>query len=340
MKLTFREIEPFVKSPNKAARVILLYGPDSGLVRERSDILGRTVVADLNDPFNVCVLRAETLLSDPARLSDEANAISMMGGDRLIRIEDAADKITPLLKAYLEAPSAQALVLLIAEELGPKSTLRSLCERAKNAAALPCYVDDERSVAGLIQAAVQEARQSIDRDAVTWLAANISGDRARIRRELEKLLLYKGEEGGAISLSDAQNACGYGGAQNFDDIAYSVAGRKPEAALRAFDLLMRDGENFLTILRVLQNHFRRLHMVRANIDAGQGMEEVLSKLHPPIFFKYKDAFTAQVRAWSLPALGQVLSRLAELEAQCKTTGAPAETLCAQAILGLSKSRAS
>ena len=52
MKLKFREIEPFVKHPNPAARVILVYGPDAGLIKERAEIMGKTIAPDLNDPFN------------------------------------------------------------------------------------------------------------------------------------------------------------------------------------------------------------------------------------------------------------------------------------------------
>ncbi len=338
MKLTYREIEPFVKAPNKVARVILIYGPDAGLARERGDIIGQSVVADLNDPFNVCSLKAEQLVDDPARLTDEANAISMMGGDRLIRIDDGADKLTTLIKTYLENPSPSALVVIQAGELGTKSSLRALCEKAKNAAAVPCYVEDERGLTGVIQGMVQEGGKRIERDALSWLAANISGDRRKVRSEVEKLLIYKGDEAGAISMTDAQAACGAGGAQNYDDLAYGVAGRNAEAALRAFSVLNAEGETFAPIIRVLQNHFRRLHLTKSYIAAGDSTDEAMRRLKPEIFFKYKDSFQSQLRSWSLPALEQVLGRLNDLEAQCKTTGAPVDTLCAQAILAISKSR--
>src|SRR5688572_24051534 len=100
MKLTTRNIDPFLKKPDPAARVILVYGPDNGLMRERAQQLALTIVKDLNDPFNVAALSAEILADDPARLSDEAGAISMMGGDRVIRIENAGDKLTTLIKTY------------------------------------------------------------------------------------------------------------------------------------------------------------------------------------------------------------------------------------------------
>lgn len=338
MKLTYREIEPFVKSPNKAARVIIVYGPDGGLVAERAAAMGKTVVADLHDPFNVCVLTAEQLVDDPARLSDEANAISMMGGDRLIRVDNGADKITTILKEYLMNPSMSALVIVHAGELSTKSSLRKLGESSKNAVAIPCYVEDERDLSRFIGDTLRAANKAIDRDASVWLAANISGDRAKVRSELEKLMTYKGEENSPISMKDVQAACGMAGAQGFDDLVYAVGSGNAAAAMKAYATLMDEGENFVTILRVLQGHFRKLHQAQAFVAYGMGAGEAMKKLSPPIFFKQEAAFQSQMSRWSRPVIEQVLSRLIDLEAQCKQTGMPVETLCAQAILSLSKAR--
>ena len=328
-----------MKAPDKAARVILVYGPDAGLVRERCEIIGKSVVEDLNDPFNVAVLQADALADDPARLSDEAQAVSMMGGDRLVRIEDAADKITTILKSYLEEPSDSALVVVQAGNLTPRSSLRKLCESAKNAAAVPCYVEDERDLTRFIRETLHAEKLSADADAVTWLAANISGDRAKVRSELEKLITYKGDEKSAITLAEARAACGAAGAQGLDDLVYAVAGRNSEAALKAYMTLMAEGTVFITVLRSLQNHFRRLHLVKSSIEAGADMESAMRKLSPPVFFKQAPMFKSQINSWSLPVLSQILGRLNDLEAQCKTTGMPVETLCAQAILAVSKTRA-
>lgn len=338
MKLSYREIEPFVKKPNPSARVILVYGPDSGLVRERADVMGKSVVQDLNDPFNVAALSTDILAEDPARLSDEAGAISMMGGDRLIKIDGGSDKITTVLKAYLENPSPSALVIVKAGELSTRSSLRKLCESAKNAVAVPCYVEDERDLGRLIRETLQGAGLRVDNDAVMWLSANISGDRAKVRSELEKLITYKGDEQSPLSLVDARAACGVAGAQGFDDLIYNVAGGDARAALRAYYVLTEEGTAFIAILRALQNHFRRLHQVKSVMRNGLEMDLAMKKLSPPVFFKQAPAFRGQVNMWSLPMLNVVMEKLTELEAQCKTTGAPVETLCSQAILAISKSR--
>lgn len=334
MKLAFRQIEPFVKSPDPVARVVLVYGPDDGLMRERAKLMGKTVVADLNDPFNAVTLSARTLIDDPARLMDEALALSMMGGARLIRIEDADDKLATLIKDYLTAPSAQNLVILEAGELGPRSPLRTLIEKAPNAAAVPCYVEDARDLGPVIRDTLTQNDFRIAPDAVAWLAAAVVGDRARARSEIEKLMIYMGDVK-TVTLDDVQASSGEAGVKSFDELSYATAGANPEAALAALDALIGEGTAMVAVLRVLQNHFRRLHGVRAQMDRGDDLEFIVKKLQPPLFFKQEAAFRAQCVRWTLPQLEKVLLRLATLEADCKKTGAPDETLCRQAILSIS-----
>jgi DNA polymerase-3 subunit delta len=338
MKLGFRDIEPFVRAPNPAARVILVYGPDNGLMKERAVTMGKTVVEDINDPFNAVTLTAAILAEDPARLSDEAGAMSMMGGDRLIRVEDAGDKLTSLLKTYLENPSETALIILEAGELSPRSSLRKLCESAKNAAAVPCYVEDERDVARLIRETLQKDQLNIDNDAAQWLATNISGDRGKVRSELEKLAIYKGDDQSPITLDDVRACCGEAGALAVDDLVNATAGSQPELALKTFNKLMEEGISFMVVLRSLQNHFARLHITKAKVQNGESIDQAIKTLAPPIFFKAQAQFKAQANRWSLNGITKVLDKLATLEADCKKTGAPVETLCAQAVLGISKAR--
>lgn len=335
MKLSWKEIEPFVKKPDAKARAILIYGPDDGLMRERAATIGRSVVSDLNDPFNVTVLSGDILNDDPARLNDEAKAMSMMGGARLIRIEGANDKLTVLLKDYLADPSTENLVILEAGELGPKSSLRMLFEKSPNAAALPCYVDDERAVSGLIKQTLSESGYAIQGDANAWLAQNIAGDRKRARSEIDKLIIYMGDISKTVTLNDVMAACGEAGDQSLDDLLYAIGAGKTDAALRAYNKLLGEGAAIVTILRTLQNHFRRLHYTKSLMKEGLGADEAMKKLQPPIFFKNADPFKAQLRKWNEDRLLSILSRLSQVEAQTKQTGAPVETLGAQVVLSLS-----
>lgn len=333
MKLAWKDIEAFVKKPNAKARAILVYGPDDGLVKERADTMGKSVVADLADPFNVAILTGEILSEDGARLSDEAGAMSMMGGARLIRVEDASDKHTTIFKDYLDNPSGENLVILKAGELGPKSSLRLLFEKQDNAAAVPCYVDDERAVSNLIRQTLTENGYTIQSDAMAWLAANIAGDRLRVRMELDKLMIYMGGTKN-VSFDDVRASCGEAGDQSLDDLIYSIGNGKIDAALRAYNKLIEEGVPVVTILRSLQNHFRRLHYTKSLMADGLGADEAMKKLQPAVFFKFSDSFKSQLRKWPEGKLLNFQQRLSNVEAQTKQTGTPVETLCSQVILSL------
>jgi DNA polymerase-3 subunit delta len=337
MKLTWKQIDPFLKSPDPKARVVLVYGPDNGLMRERAKTIAKTVVDDLDDPFNVVTLNTDILAEDPARLNDEAMAISMMGGARLIKIEQASDKLTTTIKDYLENPSPENLVIVEADALGTRSSLRQLCEKSKNAAALPCYVEDERGVANVIRETLSNAGYFINADAVQILAANVMGDRTRVRSELEKLMLYMGDEKN-ITAEHIFESTGNIAEANLDDLVYSVGGGNTKKAIESYNRLIGEGVADIAILRSLQNHFRRLHYTQSLMQSGKSIDQAVKSLTPPIFFKVEPAFKAQINKWQGPKLDMILQKLVELEAQTKRTGTPVQTLCSQAILSISAVR--
>ena len=136
-------------------------------------------------------------------------------------------------------------------------------------------------------------------------------------------------------MNDVQACCGETGVQSLDNLIYSVAGNQPAKALKTYNQLLGDGVNFIVIVRALQNHFRRLHITKARMEQGTSTDIAMKSLMPPVFFKQQNEFRYQAKRWNIKSLNKIMSRLMELEAQCKQTGAPVETLCSQAILGIS-----
>jgi len=334
MKVPFKEIKNFAQNPPANLAAVLVFGADYGLMKERVQTMAKTVVPDINDPFNVSDIDLETL-ENVSQIIDEANTVSMMGGKRLIRIRSGADKLTATLKEYLKNPNPDAMLIIEAGELNTRSTLRSLVEKAKNAAALPCYVEEARDLVTLIGQKLGEEGLRIDRDAQTWLAENLSGDHQRAKSEIEKLVLYKGkEDGGQITVMDVMQSSGLAGAQSMDDLVYAVADRNIKSALKSLEALTQDGIPAVAVLRGLQNHFRKLLQVRAQMDSGANAPEALASLTPPLFWKVKDRFAGQVRNWGTQTLHDTLTTLADIEAKTKSTGYNPDTLVGQFIATL------
>src|SRR5258708_6811277 len=64
--LKSHQVDAFVARP--AQPVVLVFGPDSGLVRERAQALVRASVDDINDPFSLARLDCDELAGEPTRV--------------------------------------------------------------------------------------------------------------------------------------------------------------------------------------------------------------------------------------------------------------------------------
>lgn len=337
MKLKYNEIEAFVKSPQAYAQAILVYGPDEGLVRERMGNFAKHIVADINDPFNVVEITGGTIEDDPSRLIDEAKSISMLGGRRVIRVRDAEDKITTILKEVLKSLTADdALILIEGKNLGSKSSLRALCENAKNAVVIPCYVDDAGTIERLIGEGLKSAGYNISSDARAYMAAGVVGDRAVVRSEIDKLITYTGTETKNITLDDVTACIGNSAALSLEDIAKHVASGQFAAAERILQSVLSEGMSAVAVTRSLQSYFLKLHLVKAHLQKGEPMDSALKKLRPPLFWKTEKDFRLQLQLWEMPRLEQAIFVMAGVEAKCKQTGGDAYTLCSRAILSLTQ----
>jgi DNA polymerase III subunit delta len=196
VKLGAAQIERFLRAPDPKAVAVLIYGPDDGLVRERVERLVGTVLDDPKDPFRLSEFSGDGVRSDPARLVDEARALCLVGGRRVVRVRQASDQVTPAVRSLLALDRIEALVVLEAGELPGGSSLRRLAEGSPNAAALPCYRDEGRGLEALIDRLLAERGLAADAEARDHLLRNLGADRALTRMEIDKLALYMGAPAG------------------------------------------------------------------------------------------------------------------------------------------------
>jgi DNA polymerase-3 subunit delta len=119
------DIDSFVARPDPSRAVVLVFGPDAGLVSERADKIIAASVDDTNDPFSLVRLDGDTIASDPARLIDEATTVPLFGGRRAIRVRAGARNIVPAIEALLSVPLRDCRVVIEAGDLRKTAPLRS-----------------------------------------------------------------------------------------------------------------------------------------------------------------------------------------------------------------------
>ena len=184
------DADAFAARPDAARPIVLLYGPDAGLVRERAERIIRGSVEDLNDPFALVRLEGDDLASNPSRLPEEAHTVPLFGGKRAIWIKAGGRNFAPAVEMVLATPPVDCRIVIEAGELRKTSPLRTACEKAKAAAAIGCFADNERDLARLIEEEMRAAKLTISPEARASLVILIGGDRQASRSEIRKLALY------------------------------------------------------------------------------------------------------------------------------------------------------
>lgn len=316
--------------------IILVYGPDRGLVSERSDMLATLSGVDLDDPFSVIRLDPDTLKSDPARLIDEANSLGLFGGQRLIRVKGAGNErpLLETLSSLSDSPPPQTLILIEAGDLKKGTGLRKLVEDARNALAVPCYSDAGRAVHALIDAELSSAGLRIAGPARERLVDLLGGDRLASRGELQKLALYCKDKD-VIDDDDVMAIIGDMAALSVDEAVDAIL----TGDLNAIDLsLQRVTASKTPIFAVLQaclRQFQVIEVLRCAIEAdGKTISTVMNEHGRRIHFQRKAAVETSVRAWPLADLAAALDHLQKAILESRRQAALSDSIGRQALLAL------
>ena len=327
-----RDIEKFLSRPDIGVGLILIYGPDTGLVSETGGRLVRQFAGDPPDPDTLSVLHMSEIDADPQRLGILARSPSLFGGGTTIRVRGASNKLTATLTELLDE-QAQAVFIVEGGDLKPSESLRKLAESRRDARAVPCYADSGQTIDALIRDTFRQANITLETDLVGMLRDMLGNDRQITRRELEKLVLFAGP-GGNLIRDDVIRLCGDHAALAVDMVVDAIATGHARKFDDALTRATSAGTDMQRLLIVSQQHFMRLRTMRAEIDAGKGTDQVLSRATPRIHFSRKSSFEQQLRIWSDDGLAAANVRLAAAIADSRKTGALAPAIARQAMLAV------
>ena len=327
MKLDARRLPAFLRDPGPT-RVVLLHGEDEGLVRQRADALTQAVIGARDDPFRVAWLARE----DHARLAEEASAIAMMGGRRVVRVRDAGDGLAAAAAELVKAAGDSLVVMEASGALPSRSKLRVLIEAMPEGAAIACYPEEGRALSDRIASGLSTAGISLDPDALAYVVDRAGSDSAAVGGEIEKLILYAGEER-RLGLDDVRACVGDAGAVAFDDAVFAATSGDAAAADRALERALAEGTAPVAVARGMLGHLAKLHLARARMAEGMSAEEAARGVRPPVFFKRVPEFTKALRHWDQPKLTLAMRETRRVELLCKQTGSP-DTLLVRRLLSV------
>jgi DNA polymerase-3 subunit delta len=328
-----QDVDAFIARPDPARAIVLIFGADAGLVRERAEAVINKSVEDVRDPFALVRLEGDALAANPSRLVEEAHTIPLFGGRRAVWIKAGGRSVAPAVEMLIAAPSAECRVVIEAGDLKRNDKLRSACERAKSAVAIACYPDTERDLARLIDEEMRAAGLNLAPDARAALIPLLGGDRRASRNEIHKLALYAAGKD-KVTLEDVFAVVADASALALDQtIDAAFAGRTGEVETQ-FAKARVAGTAPGSIISAAQRQVALLHKTRLAVDTGASADEAINGMIPPVHFRRRPLVQAALTGWTSARLSRVMAQLAEAALEARRQASLAEALAHRTLLSI------
>ena len=298
-----------VDEPDPKVRFYLFHGPDEGQSSALGDRLASALKASKQP------VASGTLRSDPALLADEAGAIDMFGGAKVIWIQPAGEEIAEAAQALLDAPASESPAVAIAGRLTKSSKLLQLADGHPLALSHVSYELDARDAERLVtELARAEGLRPQPRIAAR-IAEACANDRRMIVQELTKLALYLEASPNAPKDLDreALDAVGADMGGDFLALADLALAGDPRALGEELSRLEASGRDAIPVIRSLQRRLQMLAPIRARIDSGERPQAVMTSLGKALFWKDKPLVEKLIATWDSAGLARVADRIGALE---------------------------
>ncbi len=330
------EFDRLIERDLPSQRLYLLYGPDRGLISERAAAIAAKTGVDLKDPFSLIRLDGSDLQQAPGRLADEANALGLFGGQRLVWIK-ASGSEKGLIEgfAHLAAePPRDAYLLIEAGDLKKNAPLRKAGETARSVLSIACYADDARSLNALIDQELGKAGLRVTPEARELLRDSLGGDRIASRNEIAKLALYC-RDMPVIEESHVSEIIGDASAASVDDAVDAVLKGDMEQLTAALRKITASKTPIFLVLQSCLRQYQQLDLMRSEMDAGRRQAgDVIATLGRGLHFRRKPIVEAALRSATPAGLGRDLKRLQAAIFQSRSRAALEDDIAAQALLAV------
>ena len=309
MKSVKGSIDRSVDQPDPRIRFYLFHGPDEA----QSSALGDRLAAALKAAKHS--VAPGSLRGDPALLADEAGAIDMFGGAKVIWIQPAGEEIVSAVEALMEAPAAESPAIAIAGRLGKSSGLLKLAESHALALSHISYELDARDAERLVADLARMEGLRTQPGVAARIAESCANDRRMIGQELRKLALYLDASPNSpkdIGF-DSLDAVGADIGGDFLGIADLAMAGNVQSLSESLSRMDSSGKEAIPIIRSLQRRLLMLAPIRSRIDSGEQLQAVMTSMGKSLFWKDKPMVEKMLGLWDSAGLARVSERAGTLE---------------------------
>ena len=288
--------------------LFLFYGENLGLKEE----FKKSIKLKFNKA-KILIFFQDELLKNLDLLYNELLNISLFEEEKILFIDNANDKILPVIQE-IEVKLENHKVCLFSGILEKKSKLRNYFEKSTNNICVPCYADNEVSIKKIILEKLR-GKEGLSPENINLITENCNLDRIKLNNEISKVNTYFHNK--KIERDELEILLNISESDNFNELKdEALKGNKTKTNKLISETLIEKEKNFLYLSLINQRLLKIAEIHRLNKKSN--IETVIDSLRPPVFWKDKPAFLAQVKKWNLIKINKILKKTYDLEVEIKS----------------------
>jgi len=330
------EAARYLAKPDPKRAGMLIFGSDPMRVAlKRQDAIAALIGPEGEGEMRLSRMSGGDLRKDGSLVLDAIKATGFFPGPRVVFVEEATDGLADAIgQALQDWQPGDAVLVVTAADLKPKSALRSLFDKHPAVVSVGLYDDppSREEIAGAMQRA---GIAQVGGDAMTEITSLAQAlDPGDFRQVLEKISLYKYGDSTPLTPAEVAAMAPATIEAEVDDLIDAVAEARAPAVGPLFRRLEGQGVLPVTICIGALRHFRILHAA-ATDPAGLGAGIQKARVN----FKQRDAMGRQAGQWGTRALETAIALLLETDLTLRSSSrAPGMALMERALRRIAMSR--
>ena len=308
--MIFKSFE-FKKIEVKKYNFYLFYGENEGLKKELINNSFKKIFEK-----NTYNYEESLILQNRKNFFDEILTKSFFETEKLILISGTSNKILDVVEELAEKKIQDIYIILLANKLEKKSKLRLLFEKDKKLICVPFYSDNYQSLFYIADNFFKKKNISVSQEILNTLINRANGDRQNLQNEINKIesfLINKKK----IILEDVLKLTNMSENNNFSELVDYCLAKNEKKLLNIINENHFSSEDAVIIIRTFLSKAKRLLKINNEMKSKKNIDEVITFLKPPIFWKDKDLVKQQIRNYSTQRTELLIKSINKTELEIK-----------------------
>ena len=242
----------------------------------------------------------------------EVENTSLFDDKKIIFIQDADDKIFNYIGEIFSKLNENR-IFIFSNILDKRSKLRNFCEKEKKIDVIPCYQDSEVTLRALILKRLNDYK-GLTQKVINQIIDVCSNDRSKLLNEISKIETYFDNK--IIKLDELNVLLNMVENFNFNSVKDAALNGNKLVTNKLLNNTNFEVEKINLYISIINQRLSALTEVIK--DKDKSIENTISKLKPPIFWKDKPNFIMQAKLWNKKKLSLALEEVYNTEIKIKS----------------------